>query len=66
MLQVERLSRSIVAKSASTLRQRSMAQPRSAFQQAQEAAVTSNVHTTNALKRWSVGDKELPSMINLE
>jgi len=35
----------------------------SAFQKAQQASQESRVHTIEELKRWSVGDQELPSMI---
>jgi len=37
----------------------------SAFQKAQQAAQESRVHTIEGLKKWSVGDHELPSMIVL-
>jgi hypothetical protein len=38
----------------------------SALQRVQQAAQASNVHTVEELKRWSVGDQELPSMIPLQ
>jgi len=34
----------------------------SALQRVQQAAQTSKVHTVEELRRWSVGDEELPSM----
>jgi len=38
----------------------------SALQKVQQAAQQSKVHTVEELKRWSVGDQELPSMLSLQ